>query len=285
MTTARRKSNPVAPGVETARPDASDNSPGENHRPPPNDGAPHRALAPHNNLSLPRSPLIGRDHAIATIQQLLLQEHVGLLTLTGPGGIGKTRLAMQVAANLLDHFVDGVYFVALAPISETALVSTTIAQTLGVHEAAGRPLQESLQEYLRNKQLLLVLDNFEQILAAAPLVSALLTECCRLKTLVTSRATLHLYGEQEFPVPALSLPDAKHLAALEKEPVSHLTDYAALQLFCQRAIAARPDFVLTRSNAVAVAQRYASAWMGCRSPSNWPRRGSSCSRRQPCWRA
>jgi hypothetical protein len=126
MTTARRKSTPVAPGVEVPRLDASHNRPGESHRPPPNDGAPHCALAPHNNLSLPRSPLIGRDHALATLQQLLLQEHIGLLTLTGPGGIDKTRLALQVAAKLLDHFVDGVYFVSLAPISDPALVGAKI---------------------------------------------------------------------------------------------------------------------------------------------------------------
>jgi predicted ATPase len=203
---------------------------------------------PSSNLTLPRNPRIGREREVAAIQHLLLQEQVGLLTLTGPGGIGKTRLALQVAANLLDHFVDGAYFVALAPIRDPDLVSAAIAQTLGVREASGRSMQESLQEHLRDKQLLLVLDNFEQILAAAPLVSALLNECRRLKVLVTSRATLHLYGEQEFPVPLLALPDAKHLTA------TALNEFAAIEPFCQRARAVKPDFVLTTDNAAAVAQ-------------------------------
>jgi predicted ATPase len=185
---------------------------------------------------------------------LLLQEAVGLLTLTGPGGIGKTRLAQQAAANLLDHFVDGVYFVSLAPVSDPDLVAVTIAQTLGVREAVGRPLQESLQDYLREKQLLLVLDNFEQILAAAPLVSALLSTCQRIKVLVTSRATLHLYGEQEFPLSPLAVPDAERVTTLAQDPVARLTGFAAIELFCQRARAVKPDFVLTPANAADVAR-------------------------------
>lgn len=269
MTTARRKSNAVAPGVEATRPDARPYSPDESHLARPNVRKPERT--PDNNLSLPRSPLIGRDHEVATVQQLLLQDQVGLLTLTGPGGIGKTRLAMQVAANLLDHFVDGVYFVSLAPISEPNLVGAAIAQTLGVRETAGRSLQESLRAYLRDRQLLLVLDNFEQILAAAPLVSALLTACRRLKTLVTSRAPLHLYGEQEFPVPPLALPildfrfeildsdasitdQSKIKHQTSKIDTASLNEYAAIELFCQRASAAKPDFTLTNSNAADVAK-------------------------------
>ncbi|MFN8495543.1 MAG: NB-ARC domain-containing protein [Caldilineaceae bacterium] len=209
---------------------------------------------PSSNLTLPRTPLIGRDHELAVVQQLLLQDHIGVLTLTGPGGIGKTRLAVQVAANSLDHFVDGVYFVSLAPISDPDLVSATLAQTLGVREAPGRPLQESLQECLRNRQLLLVLDNFEQILPAASVVSALLAACRRLKVLVTSRATLHLYGEQEFPVSPLALPDAKRLGTVDQESPTRLAEFAAIDLFCQRARAVKPDFTLTPDNAAAVAK-------------------------------
>ena len=175
---------------------------------------------PSTNLLLPRSPLIGRDHEVAVIQRLLLQDEVGLLTLTGPGGIGKTRLALQVAANLLDHFVDGVYFVSLAPIREAELVGVTIAQTLGVREIGGQPLLESLQDYIQDRQMLLVLDNFEQVAAAAPLVGTLLAGCRRLKVLVTSRAPLHLYGEQEYPAPPLALPDARRLSAIECRPTA-----------------------------------------------------------------
>jgi predicted ATPase/DNA-binding NarL/FixJ family response regulator len=201
-----------------------------------------------------RSPLLGRDHELAVIQHLLLQEEVGLLTLTGPGGIGKTRLALQVAANLLDHFVDGVYFVSLAPIRDPALVVMAIAQTVGMHEAAGQPLLESLRDYLHERELLLVLDNFEQVVAAAPSVAALLTHCQRLKVMVTSRAPLHLYGEHEFPVPPLALPDLQHISGQGEEVVTNLAQVAAITLFLQRARAVKPDFALTATNAVAVAE-------------------------------
>ncbi len=183
----------------------------------------HAAKSPSTNLVLPRSPLLGREHEVAAVQQLLLQEQVGLLTLTGPGGIGKTRLAMQAATTLLDHFVDGVYFVSLAPITEPTLVISAIAQTLDVREAGTQALLEILQNFLHDRQLLLVLDNFEQVAKAAPLVATLLAECPRLKLLVTSRATLHLYGEYEFPVPPLALPDVNHLAAAETDIVASVT--------------------------------------------------------------
>jgi predicted ATPase/DNA-binding CsgD family transcriptional regulator len=249
----RRRStpNPTHALLEPPRhdPDAT------NRRAPPSDLTQGRVVkSPSTNLAPPRSPLIGREYELAAVQQLLLQEQVGLLTLTGPGGIGKTRLALQVAAHLLDHFVDGVYFVALAPISDPDLVSAAIAQSLGVREAAGRSLQGSLHDYLRDKQLLLVLDNFEQVVAAAPLVGTLLTECRWLKALVTSRARLHLYGEHEFPVPPLALPTIKGLSSMEIDTVTSLAQYAAVTLFVQRARAVKPDFVLTFDNAPAVAQ-------------------------------
>ncbi|MCE7981930.1 MAG: LuxR family transcriptional regulator [Caldilinea sp. CFX5] len=248
MTTQSERNQTIA-GVDVARPESKQRArPETPHPDTASAGEVHRAATVHNNLTLPRTPLIGRDHDVAAIQHLLLQEQVGLLTLTGPGGIGKTRLALQVAANLLDHFVDGVYFVSLAPISNPGLVASAIAQTLGVREVPGRAMQESLQEYLRDKQLLLVLDNFEQILPAAPLVSTLLTASPRLKVVVTSRAALHLYGEQEFPVPPLALPNADHLTA------ASLSDFAAIDLFCQRARMAKPDFALTASNAADVAK-------------------------------
>lgn len=212
------------------------------------------AKAVPSNLSLPRNSLIGRQHELAAVQQLLLQEEMALLTLTGPGGIGKTRLAMQVAANLSDHFVDVFYIVSLAPITDATLVLPAIAQTLGVHEASGRSIQQSLQEYLQHKQTLLVLDNFEQIVTAAPLVGELLTSCRRLKILVTSRVTLHLYGEQEFPVPPLALPPRRRLRATEAILLGTLANVAAIQLFTQRALAAKPDFVLNTTNAAAVAE-------------------------------
>lgn len=214
----------------------------------------HTTKRPFTNLMLPRSPLIGRDHEITTIQQLLLQEQVGLLTLTGPGGVGKTRLAMQVAATLLDHFIDGIYFVSLAPIREADLMIVAIAETLGVREAGGQPLLEVLQAYLQHRQLLLVLDNFEQVVAAASLVASLLAQCSRLKILVTSRATLHLYGEQEFPIPPLALPDPKRLRTMGVDLVPNLAQVASVTLFVQRALAVKPDFALTATNVAVVAE-------------------------------
>lgn len=253
MTTIRPDHAAVAPAIESARPDATPNATSVPTFPPPSESGLRRDVAlSHSNLTLPRSPLIGRDHEVAVIQQLLLQDHVGLLTLTGPGGIGKTRLAMQVAVNLLDHFVDGVYFVSLAPIRDPDLVDAAIAQTLGLREAAGQSLAETLQTYLKDRQLLLVLDNFEQVVAAAALVGDLLNICRRLKTLVTSRTTLHLYGEQEFPVPPLALPDLTQLA--QSTSTATVTQYAAIELFCQRASAAKPDFALTASNVAEVAK-------------------------------
>ncbi len=203
---------------------------------------------PHN-LSVQLTSLLGREGEVAAVEKLLRQEDVRLLTLTGPGGTGKTRLGLQVASNLLGSFKDGVFFIALSTISDPGLVVSTIAQTLGIKEAGGVSLLQSLKQYLQDKQMLLLLDNFEQLLAAAPAAADLLTASPRLKVLVTSRAVLHVQGEQEFPVPSLALPDLKHLP-----PVENLAQYGAVALFVRRARAAKPSFTITNENAHAVAE-------------------------------
>jgi predicted ATPase/class 3 adenylate cyclase len=202
-----------------------------------------------NNLPAQPTPLVGRERDLGEVCDLLRGEGVRLLTLTGPGGIGKTRLGLQVAAELLDELEDGVFFVALAPITDPSLVASAIAEPLGVVEAGDQPLEEGLKGYLRGKELLLLLDNFEQVLGAAPLVGELLSACPKLKVLATSRSVLRIYGEQEYPVPPLELPDHKRLP-----PVERLTQYEAVRLFIERAKAARPGFSVTNESAPAVAE-------------------------------
>ncbi|MFQ5794790.1 MAG: BTAD domain-containing putative transcriptional regulator [Candidatus Bipolaricaulia bacterium] len=204
-----------------------------------------------NNLPIPLTRFIGRDKERAVVQVRLLDEEMRLLTLTGPGGTGKTRLGLQVVADLIDHFEDGACFVDLAPISDPGLVVSTIAQTLGVKEAEGRPLLDILKASLRGKQMLLVLDNFEQVVAAAPQVVELVAACPQLKVLVTSREPCHVRGEHVFPVPPLALPgsDGKRPLAIER-----LTQYEAVRLFIERAVAVKPDFAVTDENAPAVAE-------------------------------
>jgi len=203
---------------------------------------------PTHNLPAQVTPLVGRDSEVAAVGNLLLQPEVRLLTLTGTGGVGKTRLALQVATELIDDFIDGVCFVALASISDPELVVPTIARTLRVNESGALSLSELLRAFLRNKHLLLLLDNFEQVVAAAPQLSELIAECPRLKILVTSRAVLHVRGEYEFPVSPLALPDLNHLPDHEA-----LSQYAAVALFLQRARAIRPDFHVNTANAQTVA--------------------------------
>jgi predicted ATPase/class 3 adenylate cyclase len=201
-----------------------------------------------HNLPVQLTPFLGREQELAAVRERLLQADVRLLTLTGPGGTGKTRLGLQAAADLIDAFRDGVFFVELAAVRDPDRVASTVAHVLGVREGQGQSLMEALKEHLRTKQLLLVLDNFEQILTAAPLVTELLGAAPRLKVLITSRAVLRLRGEHEFPVPPLALPDPKRLPSPEQ-----LSQYAAVALFIQRAVAARPEFAVTNENAPAVA--------------------------------
>ena len=202
-----------------------------------------------NNLPAQTTPFIGREEAIRTVKEQLAKANVRLLTLSGVGGTGKTRLALQAAADMVDEFEHGVFFVPLAALSDPALVLQSIAQAFDVREAAGRRLQEQLKDYLREKQVLLVLDNFEQVIDAAPRVIDLLTAAPRLKVLVTSREVLRLSGETDYPVPPLSLPDPKRLP-----PLARLTQYEAVALFIERAVAVKPAFTLTNENAPAVAE-------------------------------
>jgi predicted ATPase/class 3 adenylate cyclase len=202
-----------------------------------------------NNLPLQPTPLVGREREVSEIVDRLGAEGVRLLTLTGPGGTGKSRLALQAGAELLEGFEDGVYFVSLASITDPELVPSAIAGSLGLKESAGQSLEESLEGYLRQKRLLLILDNFEQVLEGAPLVGDLLSACPDLKVLATSRIALRLYGEQEYPVPPLEVPDPVRLPPLER-----LTQYEAVKLFVERARAVKPDFEVTNESAPALAE-------------------------------
>ena len=201
------------------------------------------------NLPIQPTPLIGRTQDVAAVLNRLQRTDVRLMTLTGPGGVGKTRLALQTTAELLDAFADGCWFVNLASTNDPVQVVSAIAQTLGVPETADTPPLDSLKAYLRDKQQLLLLDNFEQVADAAPLVAELLTSAPCLKVLVTSRAVLHLSGEHEYSVPPLMLPDSQHLLSADR-----LSQYAAVALFIDRAQAVKSDFAITNANAPAVAE-------------------------------
>ena len=216
----------------------------------PNDFPALRTLeARPNNLAIQPTALIGRERDIEIARGILLRPDSRLLTLTGPGGAGKTRLGLQVAADLIDHFEHGVFFVALASISDPELVASTIGQTLGIPDAAGHPLPERLKQHLRDRQLLLVLDCFEQTLAAAPLVADLIGACPRLKVLITSRAVLRIRGEKDFPVLPLALPEpGAHLATTD------VSRYPAVALFIERARDVKPDFAVTTDNAAVVVE-------------------------------
>jgi len=216
----------------------------------PSEFPPLRTLDTYrNNLPLQPTPLIGREKEVSEVCDLLRHDETRLLTLTGPGGIGKTRLALQAAADLLDDFPDGTFFAQLATLTEAELLLPAVAETLGVREIGEQPLDESLKDYLSERRLLLVLDNFEQVLEAAPQVTELLAGAPGLKVLATSRTPLGLYGEKEYAVPPLSVPDVRHLPDLKS-----ISQYDAVRLFIERAKSAKVDFELTNESAPAVAE-------------------------------
>jgi predicted ATPase/class 3 adenylate cyclase len=216
----------------------------------PSDFPPLRSLDAHpHNLPVQPTPLLGREEVLAAVCARLQREEVRLVTVTGPAGIGKTRLALQVAAELINTFPDGIWFVRLSRLTDPALVVPTIAQTLGLFEAGSQPIAEALRARVADKHLLLVLDNFEQVVEAAGAMARLLESAPRLKLVVTSQMPLHLRGEREYPLVPLPLPDPAHMP-----PPDQLSQYAAVALFIERARDARPDFTATTANAPAIAE-------------------------------
>ncbi|HEX2053062.1 MAG TPA: tetratricopeptide repeat protein [Actinomycetota bacterium] len=200
-----------------------------------------------SNLPVPQSSFIPRERELRGIEQMIRQHR--LVTLTGPGGTGKTRLALQVTANLQERFSDGVFAVFLARLADPELVPSTVAQALGVRQQGLVPIWETVKEFLAHKHMLLLFDNFEHLLAAAPYVNDLLSSTSDLRILVTSRAALRITAEHEYPVPPMTLPDPDELSDLRA-----LGQSEAVELFVQRARLVKPEFTLTDANASAVAQ-------------------------------
>jgi predicted ATPase/DNA-binding CsgD family transcriptional regulator len=229
-------------------PPVADPTPADRTRPRPLPLAPAsdkgRLGAP---LPIPPTPFLGRAREVADVVALLRRHEARLVTLTGPGGVGKTRLALAVAEKLCAHFADGAAFIDLTPLTDPDLTASTVAGALGVRDAGDRPLADRLVDFLWDRHLLLVLDNFEQVVAAAPLVGGLLAACPRVKALVTSREPLRLSAERVVAVPPLALPASGASAEASAEADT-------VQLFVARAQAVRADFALTTTNAPAVTE-------------------------------
>jgi predicted ATPase len=205
-----------------------------------------------SNLPVQRTGFVGREKEVAAARELLLRGNVRLVTITGPGGIGKTRLALEVANGLVERFSGGIHFVALSSISDPALIASAIAQSLGIREGGGHSPLQALKDALKDSlraPMLLLLDNFEHLMQGAPVVAELLAFGPSLQIMVTSRAALHLYGEHESPVLPLAMPDAQ-----SSLPIDALLRYPAVALFVQRAAAVRPDFQMNQGNAAAVTE-------------------------------
>jgi predicted ATPase/DNA-binding CsgD family transcriptional regulator len=211
----------------------------------PNDSAGHSSSLPGCS-----GWLFGREQELEALTTLLCASETRLVTLTGPGGVGKTRLALHVATNLRDNFIDGVYFVSLASISHPDEVLAAIAQVLSIEKSNDRPLLDVMEHALRHKRLLLLIDTMEHVITAAPYLAYLLVNCSDLTMLVTSRRELNLRGEQTFSVPPLAVPDLSALPATYED----LLQYPAVALFMQRVRAVYPDFQLTGTDAGTIAE-------------------------------
>jgi predicted ATPase len=210
------------------------------------------------SLPKPLTSFIGRERELAQATRLLQGSY--LVTLTGPGGSGKTRLSIALAEAVAGDYPDGVYFVPLAPVQDPALVPSTIAQSIGLQDARDRPLMEHLVSQLADRQVLIVLDNFEHLLPGAPVVSRLLRETRELRILVSSRSSLRVSGEQECPIPPLPVPDL-----ISRPTAASLAGCESVRLFGERAAAAVPGFTVSDENAAAIAQ----IRTGCSPTSCW----------------
>lgn len=205
-----------------------------------------------NNLALPNTPIVGREKEILEIENLI--RHNRLITLTGIGGTGKTRLAQEIACRMLSEFHDGVFFIALAAVKNSELVIPEIGQTLGVKDFGGKNLSAIVKDFLREKKMLLIVDNFEQIVSAAPILSELLEAAPDVKMMVTSRSLLHLKAEREFIVPPLVLPAFLPETGDSSFTLGDLPENESIKLFCERARAIKSNFLPAEDNAISVTE-------------------------------